>query len=188
MEQLLVVLNKRSYQLEVQFSPSVQLNILVYSARRYPRTARNDISALPVINCPRYCAFILALSTSSTLLVPKQTPLQLLLLLIWRHVNTIGISRTFSCHKPYFGNLVLMVTETCLSLQKTQSQIWVSGVSCLCLYKIPLSPWSRRADHTHIHTTTIGKCILATFNYWFPDFWLFHFMKGFHVAFVLVLT
>lgn len=71
-----------------------------------------------VLNCPRYCAFILALATPSALLVAEQTPLQLLLLLILRHVNTICISKTFSCHKPYFGCLVLMVTKTCLSLQK----------------------------------------------------------------------
>lgn len=63
--------------------------MLIYCARRDPRTARNDISALPVITCPRYCAFILALSTPSTLLVAKQTPLQMLLLLILRHVNSL---------------------------------------------------------------------------------------------------
>lgn len=91
---------------------------LVYCARRHPRAARNDISALPVTDCPRYCAFILALTTPSTLLVAKQTPLELLLLLILRHVNTICISKAFSCHKPYFGSLVLTVTKTCLSLLK----------------------------------------------------------------------
>lgn len=168
MEQLVVVLKQKELPtLRAIFTTCTAKypGKLVYPSRRYPRTAGKDISAFPVINCPRYCAFNLALSAPSTLLVAKQTPLQLLVLLILRHVNTICISKTFSCHKPYFGSLVLMVTKTCLSLQKTTALIWVSGVSCLCLYKSPLSPWPRRTDHTHIDTTVIYKHIFAVFNY-----------------------
>lgn len=146
MEQLLVLLNKRSYQLEEQFSPSVQLNI----PGRWFILPWNDISALPDIRCPRYCGFILALSTPSTLLVPKQTPLQLLLLLIWRHVNTICISKTFSCHKPYFGNLVLMVTETCLSLQKnTELDLSFWGLLSVFVQNPPLSLVQESKPHSY---------------------------------------